>query len=457
MSVDKQFSELGLHERLLKAIEKQEFSEPTPVQVKAVPIALEGKDLLVSAETGSGKTAAFLLPMLHQLLDENAPNSATRALILLPTRELARQVMKHCNDLISFTHLKIGLITGGADFKYQRAILRKNPEIVIATPGRLVEHLSHKTIELGDLEVLVLDEADRMLDMGFSEDMLKITEACNSEKQTLLLSATLNHAGVTKIAKTVLKTPEKIILNRVKDGHDNIHQQIVLADDVKHKQELLVRLLGQESFDKALVFSNTRDQTAGISGFLQYHKIRTAALHGEMEQVERNRVMDLLRRGHIDVLVCTDVAARGLDVKGIDLVVNFDMPRSGDDHVHRIGRTGRAGAQGLAISLINASEWNLMSSIERYLKVEFERRVVKGLEGKYKGPKKLKASGKAAGKKKPANSKKIGAGKRDDENKGKQRHRDRKSVGKRRVPSAAQEQLKKDLGDGFGAFKKRKD
>ncbi|MEH6625835.1 MAG: DEAD/DEAH box helicase [Motiliproteus sp.] len=452
------FTELNLHERLIKALDKQGFETPTPVQLQAIPAALEGRDLLVNAETGSGKTAAFLLPSLHRMLNNPAPQSATRVLILLPTRELARQVLKHCNDMMSFTRMLAVVITGGAEFKYQKALLRKNPEIVIATPGRLEEHLARKSIDLSDLEVLVLDEADRMLDLGFSEDVLKIAAACKVERQTLLYSATLNHKGVSRVAQEVLREPMRLNINRAQDGHANITQQVVLADDSKHKQTLLMRILEQDAPEKALVFCNTRDEVSRVGGVLKYNGVRAAILHGEMEQDDRNRVMDLLRRGHIQVLIATDVAARGLDVKGIELVVNFDMARSGDDHVHRTGRTGRAGSQGVAISLISAREWNLMSSVERYLKTSFERRLVKGLEGKYKGPKKLKASGKAASaKKRPDTTKKDAAASKGAADKGKQRHRDAKSVGKRRTPSAPKAANKDGFGDGFAPFKKRTD
>ncbi|MCW9050801.1 MAG: DEAD/DEAH box helicase [Motiliproteus sp.] len=452
----KNFTDLNLNDRLHKALDKLEYEMPTPVQAEAIPHTLAGKDLMVNAETGSGKTAAFLLPILQKLVTNQAPNSATRALILLPTRELARQVLKHCNDLMAFTHIKAVVITGGAEFKYQQAMLRKNPEIIIATPGRLVEHLTRNSIDLSDLEILVLDEADRMLDLGFSEDVLRIASASPEQRQTLLYSATLNHKGVRQVASEVLSEPMNLTLNRVQDGHDSIRQQVVLADDIKHKQRLLVRLLEQENAEKTLVFCNTRDQASRLAAVLKYHGLRAAVLHGEMEQDERNRVMDLMRRGQLEVLVATDVAARGLDVKGIELVVNFDMPRSGDDHVHRVGRTGRAGVDGTAISLIKSNEWNLMASIERYLKISFERRLVKGLEGKYKGPKKLKSSGKAASDRKRSESSRKNSSKKDGD-KTKQRHRDRKSVGKRRAPSASNQDARSDLGDGFAPLKKRKD
>lgn len=447
---EKNFTELGLHERLLKAIEKLELVTPTPVQAASLPIALTGKDLLISAQTGSGKTIAYLLPLLHKLLQEDSPNTATRALILVPTRELARQVFKDCTDLMSFTRLKAGLVTGGEALKYQSAMLRKNPEVVIATPGRLVEHIERRSIELGDVECLILDEADRMLDLGFEDDLLKIADALTEghAHQTLLCSATLHHQQVERIAARYLTAPEVIDLSVEKDAEQpRIRQQIVLADDHAHKRRLLARLLEKDcEYQQAIVFTNTRDMATELGGFLSYQKIRAAVLHGEMEHEDRKRVMELFRTGRVDVLVATDVAARGLDVDTVDLVINYDMTRRGDDHVHRIGRTGRAGREGLAISFVTSKEWNLMASIERYLKIHFERRLVKGLEGVFKGPKKLKSSGKAAATKKRHS--KTDKTEKKTPGKTKQRLRDRKSVGKRRAPSENSEKAKA-FGDGF--------
>jgi superfamily II DNA/RNA helicase len=425
------FSDFFLHERLIKAIDKLGFEQPTPVQSQVIPPALEHKDLKVSAETGSGKTAAFLLPILHHLLSKSAPDTGTRALVLAPTRELARQILRHCKELAAFTGLQAEVITGGAGYSYQVALFRKNPEIIIATPGRLLEHLEKGNTDFSDLEVLVLDEADRMLDMGFSEDVLSIAASCNRERQTLLFSATLHQRGLAAIAQKVLREPETLTLNTVQDERTNIRRQIVLADDSAHKSKLTAWLLDNETYDKALVFTNSKVQADSLGGYLRYQKQRVGVLHSGMDQDARNRTMGLLRNGGINVLVATDVASRGLDVKGIDLVINFDMARSGDDYIHRIGRTGRAGEEGLAVALIASNEWNLMSSIERYLRQPFERRTIKGLEGQYKGPKKLKKSGKAAGsKKKKAHEKKVAP-------KGKQRQRDKKNVGKRRKPSTA--------------------
>lgn len=395
------FTELSLHERLLKALDKLAFSEPTPVQSKAIPAAMTKKDLLVSAETGSGKTAAFLLPMLHHFLENAAPNSGARALILAPTRELVRQIYKHFTELSAFTHVKATWIIGGETFKFQKAMLRKNPEIIIATPGRILEHLQKESLDLNDLEYLVLDEADRMLDMGLSEEVLSIVDRCNKARQTMLFSATLSRKGIREVADRVLTEPETVIVNTVRDQHEGITQQYLLADDIKHKDAMAVRLLHDREYQKALVFVNKRVDADRLGGFLRYKDLRAGVLHGDMDQDQRNHVMNLMRRGHIDVLVATDVAARGLDIAGVELVINYDMARKGDDYVHRIGRTGRAGETGTAVSMITSYEWNLKAAIERYIQVRFEPVKVKGLEGKYKGPKDVRANGKTVGKKVP--------------------------------------------------------
>ncbi len=453
------FSQYPLHERLLKALEKLAIQEPTDVQAGTLDFTLAGKDVLFSARTGSGKTYAYLLPLINSLMAKELTNSATRALILVPTRELARQVHKDCLALTSFTHLKAGVVTGGEGLKVQQAQLRKNPEIVIATPGRVGEHLQRRSIELADLEFLVLDEADRMLDLGFKDDLVRIANELNDPKthQALVCSATLNHGEVSRLANEYLVEPEMVELADAGDSAQII-QQIVLADDSEHKKKLLSRLLNEEdSYQQAIVFSNTRAMAEQLGGYLTYYankndgNFRTAVLHGEMEHDERKRVMALFQTGKVDVLVATDVAARGLDIEDVGLVINFDMSRRGDDYVHRIGRTGRAGRSGLAISFVTSNEWNMMSSIERYLKVHFERRVVAGLEGVFKGPKKLKASGKAASTVKRNKTDKKA--KSTTDKKGKQRVRDRKAIGKRRKP-AEKTEAENRLGDGFVPLKK---
>ncbi|KEQ19567.1 DEAD/DEAH box helicase [Endozoicomonas numazuensis] len=442
------FSDLALHERLQKALTERDFSEATPVQAAVIPKALDGKDLMVSSETGSGKTAAFLLPALNHFQNNPAPRSSTRMLILVPTRELARQVMEETESLAQFTHLTAGLITGGDQFRHQVNTLRKNPEVLIATPGRLLEHMENNNTDFSDLEYLILDEADRMLDFGFSPDMLKIASECRQERQTMLFSATLQQKGMGELISLVLNQPESLTLNTARDKHENIHQQIMLADDQKHKEKLTRWLLENESFDKAIVFSNTRNYADQLCAFLRYSDLKAGVLHGEMDHKERKKMMAMLASGQINILVATDVAARGLDIKGIDLVINFDMARNGDDYVHRIGRTGRAGEKGLAISLIGPNEWNLMSGIERYLKTRFEKRSIKELRGSWKGPKKLKASGKAAGSKK----KKVTA--KEKAAAGKTRQRVKKNVGKRRKP--ASEGVTESVDAGFEPMKRKK-
>ncbi|WP_430460454.1 DEAD/DEAH box helicase [Thalassolituus sp. LLYu03] len=405
------FAETEFNTRLMTGLEQLEIRQPTDVQSQVIPLAMAGRDVQVCAETGSGKTLAYLLPILEKLLQKDAPNASTRALILVPTRELARQVFKTAQHFCELTHLKVGLLTGGDDFKYQSSMLRKNPEIVVSTTGRLVDHLKRESADLSDLEFLVLDEADRMLDMGFAEDMEVIVGRSRTERQTFMLSATLRHEGIGRIARAMLNNPEQVTTNSIRDQHEFIRQQRILADDNAHKDRLLVWLLANETYDKAIIFVNKRTEVDRLNDFLRRHRNGIAMLHGEMTQDERNYVMQSLREGKRNILVATDVAARGLDVEGMDLVINYDLARKGDEYVHRIGRTGRAGKEGLAISLISPNEWNLKAAIERYLNIQMDERTIAELKGAYRGPKKVKASGKAAGtkKKKPKDGKKAGA------------------------------------------------
>ena len=386
------FANFHLDHRLNKAINELGYSQATPVQEATIPLAMQKKDLKVSAETGSGKTAAFLLPVMHQLLEKNAPQSGTRALVLVPTRELARQVYKTFQQLSKFHHLKAAIVIGGEEFKYQKALLRKNPELLIATPGRLIEHLDKGNLDLKDLEALILDEADRMLDMGFSEDVLKIAELSNKTRQTLLFSATLKLGKMRQFTEMLFTgiEAETIILNSARDNHADITQQLIFTDDKKHKEQLVDNLLHNETFRKCLIFTNTKIQANQLGAYLRYKKHNVSVLHGDMNQQERNDVINQLRGNHTHILVATDVASRGLDIKGIDLVVNFDIGRNPDDYVHRIGRTGRAGEAGTAITLSGPLDWKLLENIERYLRQKLIRRILPGLKAKYTGPKKKK-------------------------------------------------------------------
>jgi superfamily II DNA/RNA helicase len=398
------FADLGLDERLLRALAEMGLETATEVQAAAIPLAREGGDLQVSAETGSGKTAAFLLPMLQRLIEADHRPQGTQMLVLTPTRELARQINKECEKFARYTWVKVTALTGGQELKYQAALLRRDPEIVIATPGRIVEHIKANNIDLSKLACLVFDEADRMFDMGFTEDLNIVLEKLPEARQTMLFSATLNHMKVAGFARRALNAPQHLTITR-SGLPDSIKQQIVLADDETHKDKLTAKLLNDESYEKAIVFTNTKAKASKLESYLRYTGLRCGVIHSDFSQDERMRVLNLLRDGRIDILVATDVAARGIDVDGVDLVINYDMTRKGDEHVHRTGRTGRAGKDGLAISLVTATEWNLMHGIERYLKLKFEQRKVPGLEGVFKGPKKVKASGKAAGSKKKKDKK----------------------------------------------------
>ena len=394
------FAQFALHERLLKAVAELNFVQPTPVQAAAIPAALEGRDLRVTAKTGSGKTAAFVLPLLNKLMGPSMQRVTIRALILLPTRELAQQTLKEVERFSQFTFIKSGMITGGEDFKMQAAMLRKVPDILIGTPGRMLEQLNAGNLKLNDVEVLILDEADRMLDMGFAEDVQRLAGECCNRTQTMLFSATTGGAGLREMVGSVLRDPLHLQLNSVSQLNEGTRQQIITTDHNHHKERVVNWLLANETYEKAIIFTNTKVQADRLYGKLVAADYKVFVLHGDKDQKDRKLAIDRMKQGGAKILVATDVAARGLDVDGLDLVINFDMPRSGDDYVHRIGRTGRAGNEGLAISLICHSDWSLMSSIERYLKQRFERRNIKDVKGIYQGPKNLKASGKAVGVKK---------------------------------------------------------
>jgi superfamily II DNA/RNA helicase len=436
------FESLQLDRQLQLGLDSLGHVSPSPVQAELVPLALTGKDIKISAETGSGKTLAYLIPLAQRILSTDITGkTGTLALILVPTRELARQVQQECRKLLAKTPLRVQAITGGADFKYQRSVLRKDPEILIATPGRLLEHCQHGSTDLAHLQCLVLDEADRMLDMGFREDVLAINDFCAPSRQVLLLSATLKHRGVTDISSALIGEYETVAIGSARQAHTEIRHQRVLADGVEHKNKLLQALAGVENYRRILVFANKRTTAQRLGGLLHHHGLRAECLTGEMSTEDRKKVMTRFRDGKIDILCASDVAARGLDVPEIDLVVNYDLPHSGDDYLHRTGRTARAGAQGEAVSLIDASQWNLMISIQRYLKLEFENRSLPGLKARFQGPRRQKSSGKAAGSKKKRDKNKA--------DKSKTRKRNQKNVGKRRQATPVE-------NDGFAPLMKKK-
>ncbi len=379
------FATLGLNPVVLKCLETTGYTVPTEVQRQAVPAALEGRDLLVSSHTGSGKTAAFLLPSLHKLAEPSAlPGGdkihGPRLLVLCPTRELAMQVQKQAMIYgAGMRKLRTVCLVGGAPFGPQFQALKVNPEVMIATPGRLIDHLERGRIDFSRLEVLVLDEADRMLDMGFIEDIEHIVSRTPENRQTLLFSATLD-GMVGKIAAEMTNNPLRISVATKEEHKANIDQRILFSDDIGHKHRLLDVLLRDVDLTQALIFTATKRAAEELSETLLEQGHSAAALHGDMPQHKRTRTLQRLRDGQTRFLVATDVAARGIDVAGISHVINFDAPRQAEDYVHRIGRTGRAGRSGIAITMVNGKERHLVREIERYIGESVRVDVIVGLE-----------------------------------------------------------------------------
>lgn len=433
------FATLPLSTAMLANLEALGYASMTPIQAQSLPVILKGQDLIAQAKTGSGKTAAFGIGLLNPI---NPRYFGCQALVLCPTRELADQVAKELRRLArAEDNIKILTLCGGVSLGPQIASLEHGAHIIVGTPGRIQQHLDKGTLVLDGLNTLVLDEADRMLDMGFAEDMERLCKECENREQTLLFSATTGGAALRDIIGKVLKDPEHLMLNSVSQLAEGTRQQIITADHDQHKEQIAQWLLANETFDKAIIFTNTRAMADRIYGHLVAKDVKAFVLHGEKDQKDRKLAIERFKQGSSKVLVATDVAARGLDIDGLDLVINFDMPRSGDEYVHRVGRTGRAGGEGLAISLITHNDWNLMSSIERYLKQQFERRVIKEVKGTYNGPKKVKASGKAAGSKKKKVEKKTG---------------DKKAAAKRKPTAKPKANAPLASADGLAPLKKRK-
>lgn len=380
------FALLGLNANLLKAIEATGYTEPTPVQEQAIPVALLGTDVMVSSQTGSGKTAAFMLPALHRLASTQArAGSGPRLLILTPTRELALQVTKAAEVYGKFLRrIKTVAILGGMPYPVQNRLLRQGIDVLVATPGRLLDHLQRGRLDFSRLEMLVLDEADRMLDMGFIDDIETIVAATPATRQTLLFSATLDGI-VGKLAASMTRSPKRIEISSARARHENIEQRLFFADDLSHKNKLLQSLLRDTAINQAVVFTATKRDADTLAHSLIATGFAAAALHGDMRQGERNRTLNAVRSGGIKVLVATDVAARGIDVLGISHVINFDLPRQAEDYIHRIGRTGRAGRQGVAISLASGKDIGTIRQIERYIAHPIPVLTITGLEPRFAG------------------------------------------------------------------------
>lgn len=379
------FEQFDLDSELLGGIKNAGFKKPTSIQELVIPEAMEGKDILASAPTGTGKTAAFLLPAAQHLLDYPRRNPGfPRVLVLSPTRELALQIHEQCELLTSLTNIKSGVITGGVNYGSHKELLTTNLDMLVATPGRLMEYIESEQFEARDIEILILDEADRMLDMGFSEVINRIIAEARWRKQTMLFSATLEGSGVIRCAKEALTDPVFLESNPSRKEKAKIHQWIHLADDASHKYKLLENILKQEDVKRAVVFANKRETVQYLSGKLYADELPCAWLEGRMPQDKRNSSVDRLRSGKVNILVATDVAARGLDIDDITHVINYDMPRKADIYVHRIGRTGRAGNKGTAISLVEAHDMAVIGKIERYANEKLPRRIIEELRPKHK-------------------------------------------------------------------------
>jgi superfamily II DNA/RNA helicase len=378
------FENLNLNAAILKAIAETGYTEPTPVQAQAIPVIMAGHDLMASSQTGSGKTAAFILPALNRLATPSAlPGKGPRVLVLTPTRELAQQVCDAATKYGKNMRFKIISILGGMPYPVQNRMLSGHVDILVATPGRLIDHLERGRIDFSRLEVLILDEADRMLDMGFVDDVERIAQATPKTRQTLLFSATLDGV-VGNLASRLLKEPKRISVSAAKDKHENIEQRMMFADDVAHKNKMLSHLLTDVDMNQALVFTSTKRDADALADKLSAQGLSVAALHGDMNQRERNRTLLNMRNGNVRILVATDVAARGLDVRGISHVINFDLPKFAEDYVHRIGRTGRGGSSGIAISFASNRDAQMLKRIERYTEQSIKMHTIEGLEPKYK-------------------------------------------------------------------------
>jgi ATP-dependent RNA helicase RhlE len=365
------FASLGLAPALLKAIVDTGYTTPTPIQAKAIPLAMQGKDLMAGAQTGTGKTAAFALPILQKLLPFASSSTSPakhpiRALVLTPTRELAIQVEESIKVYAKHTPLKSLVVFGGVDIRTQTPHLKTGVEVLVATPGRLLDHVEQKTLNLSQVQILVLDEADRMLDMGFMPDLKRILALLPKQRQNLMFSATFSNE-IKKLADDFLTNPILVEVARSNATNDNVTQKVFLVEQSK-KQAFLSQLLLSEGASQVIVFTKTKLTASRLSRTLQKEGISAESIHGDKSQKERLEALDAFKTGKITTLVATDVAARGLDISELPMVINYEIPSAPEDYVHRIGRTGRAGASGVAISFVSEDEEKYLAEIEKLIK-----------------------------------------------------------------------------------------
>lgn len=381
------FSDLPLDHRIKKSLEDKKLTELTTIQEKVVAPALKGNDIVASSKTGSGKTLAFLVPCVHRLLTSRALSKRDpRVIILAPTRELAKQVFLEAKWLTNGMPLSCQLIVGGENYNEQIKALRKNPQIIIGTAGRIADHLNSKSFFINGLELLIMDEADRMLDLGFSEQLNLINRfADHRKRQTMMFSATVGKVGVNKLAESLLKSPLRVAVGEANEQHRDIKQTYCFADNIEQKDEILSQLLASHPHKQAVVFAATREDTERLAKHLNQNGFDAIALNAELAQNVRNNVMNAFSTGQHSQLVCTDVASRGLDLPRVELVINFDLPKHAEEYIHRIGRTGRAGNQGAAISLVGPRDWQSFVSIRALLDYGLEEQKVEGVKTKFKG------------------------------------------------------------------------
>ena len=406
-----QFTDLGIDTRLETQLAHQGITQPTDIQAHAVPTALAGHDIFAQSKTGSGKTLAFLLPAVQRVMKQKALSKRDpRVLIVAPTRELATQVFTQLRLLIAGTAIKAVKILGGENFNDQIKALRNDPQFVVATPGRLADHITKRSLQLSGLELLIFDEADRILDLGFTEQLKMINEQANHRlRQTLLFSATLDHAQVDALSRNLLKKPKQITLSAANEQHSDIKQTLYLADHLDHKEALLEHFLNQDDVGQCIIFTATRSDTSRLSEALNAKGFKSVALAGDLTQNKRLDIMDSFSRENFKILITTDVASRGLDLLSVTHVINFDLPKHAEEYVHRIGRTGRAGFKGNAISLVGPKDWASYLAIKAFLNDELKFASVESLKAKFKGLKEKKPEAawdkskeKAAAVKKPA-------------------------------------------------------
>ena len=373
------FESLGLSTALVKAVEKKGYTEPSPIQQKAIPLILDGKDVLASAQTGTGKTAGFTLPMLHKLVAENKwKRRPIRALILTPTRELAAQVYDNVREYSEYLNIKSMVIFGGVNQKPQVRALRDGVDVLVATPGRLLDLQSQGALSLGKIEFLVLDEADRMLDMGFLRDIKKVLELVPKERQTLLFSATFSKE-IKSFASSILSNPVAVEAAPENTTSEKVVQKVYRVDKGK-KTELIIKLIADGKWKQVLVFTRTKHGANRLTEKMNKKGITAAAIHGNKSQNARTKALEGFKTNKVRVLVATDIAARGLDIPLLPHVINFELPNVPEDYVHRIGRTGRAGASGEALSLVCGEEREYLKSIEKLLGEKMPTSSIEGYE-----------------------------------------------------------------------------